>query len=65
MRPLYEFLGLTVGVVVGVLWLVWPFLLNSLLYFPSRHLSVKPADIGLDARDVTFETEDGETRDAA
>jgi fermentation-respiration switch protein FrsA (DUF1100 family) len=40
---------------------VWPFLLNSLLYFPSRPLLARPADVGLEARDVSFETVDGET----
>lgn len=40
---------------------MWPFLLNSLLYFPSRQFLAQPADLGLDAEDVVFETEDGET----
>jgi fermentation-respiration switch protein FrsA (DUF1100 family) len=56
LRPL-----VSVGVVLGVLWLVWPFLLNSLLYFPSRAILARPADVGLEATDVVFETEDGET----
>jgi fermentation-respiration switch protein FrsA (DUF1100 family) len=57
-------LFVSVGVVLGVLWLVWPFLLNSLLYFPSRHVLAEPADVGLRAEDVAFETEDGETLQA-
>jgi len=36
------------------------FLVNSLLYFPSRSLSVSPAVVGLVARDVEIPTEDGE-----
>jgi len=50
----------SLGVVVGVLWLVWPLLLNSLLYFPSRQILARPADVGLEAKNVVFETEDGE-----
>jgi len=49
------------GLVLGVLWLMMPFLLNSLLYFPSRPLLAQPADVGLEAADVAFETGDGET----
>lgn len=37
-----------------------PFLLNSLLYFPSRHFFLEPKALGLHPTDVTFETEDGE-----
>lgn len=51
----------SVGVVLGGLWLMMPFLLNSLLYFPSRHLFAQPGEVGLEAEDVVFETEDGET----
>ena len=40
---------------------MWPFLLNSLLYFPSSHVFGEPSDVGLSAEDVVFETEDGET----
>ncbi len=46
--------------VLGVLWLMWPFLLNSLLYFPSRQFFSEPKAIGLDPLDVEIETEDGE-----
>lgn len=46
--------------ILGVLWLMLPFLLNSLLYFPSRQLFAEPAAYGLQARDVVFETEDSE-----
>jgi fermentation-respiration switch protein FrsA (DUF1100 family) len=46
---------------LGVLWIMMPFLLNTLLYFPSRHFFAVPAELGLEAEDVTFETEDGET----
>jgi fermentation-respiration switch protein FrsA (DUF1100 family) len=46
---------------LGVLWLMMPFLLNSLLYFPSRGFFAEPAELGLDAKDVVFETEDSET----
>lgn len=49
------------GLVVGVLWVMWPFLLNSLLYFPSGQFFAHPADLGLAAEDVVIETEDGET----
>ena len=51
----------SVGLVLGVLGLMMPFLLNSLLYFPSRQFFAQPADLGLEAEDVVFETEDGET----
>jgi len=47
--------------ILGVLWIMLPFLLNSLLYFPSRQFFAEPAAFGLEARDVAFETEDGET----
>ncbi|MCG6928211.1 MAG: alpha/beta hydrolase [Acidobacteria bacterium] len=47
--------------ILGVLWIMLPFLLNSLLYFPSRQFFAGPAAFGLEARDVVFETEDGET----
>ena len=56
LRPL-----VLVAAALGVLWVMWPFLLNSLLYFPSSHLFAEPSDVGLTAEDVTFETEDGET----
>ena len=56
LRPL-----VLVAAALGVLWVMWPFLLNSLLYFPSSHLFAEPSDVGLSAEDVTFETEDGET----
>jgi fermentation-respiration switch protein FrsA (DUF1100 family) len=36
------------------------FLLNSLLYFPSRALAQTPADAGLAFADVAIETDDGE-----
>jgi len=45
---------------LGGLWLMVPFLLNSLLFFPSRSLSVSPAAAGLVAQDVEVSTEDGE-----
>jgi uncharacterized protein len=35
-------------------------LLNSLLYFPSGQFLETPADAGLDFRDLTMETDDGE-----
>ena len=34
--------------------------LNSLLYFPSREIYETPAAVGLDFRELTIETEDGE-----
>jgi fermentation-respiration switch protein FrsA (DUF1100 family) len=49
------------GFILGVLWIMLPFLLNSLLYFPSRQFYADPAAFGLEARDVVMETEDGET----
>ena len=36
-------------------------LLNSLLYFPTRAIEQTPADFGLAYRDLTFETDDGES----
>jgi len=39
---------------------VWPYLINSLLYFPSRHVAVEPGARGLTAVDVGFETSDGQ-----
>ncbi len=36
-------------------------LLNSLLYFPTRAIEQTPADFGLAYRDLTLETEDGES----
>jgi fermentation-respiration switch protein FrsA (DUF1100 family) len=47
--------------ILGVLWIMLPFLLNSLLYFPSRQFFADPPAFGLEARDVVFDTEDGET----
>jgi pimeloyl-ACP methyl ester carboxylesterase len=44
----------------GVLWIMMPFLLNSLLYFPSRHFFLEPTALGLHPTDVAFDTEDGE-----
>jgi pimeloyl-ACP methyl ester carboxylesterase len=35
-------------------------LLNSLLYFPERELTQRPSDVGLVAREVRLETDDGE-----
>ncbi len=35
-------------------------LLNSLLYFPARGFEATPADVGLDCRELTIETDDGE-----
>ena len=49
------------AVVLGVLWLMWPFLLNSLLYFPSGPVLTRPSDLDLEAEDVVFPTADGET----
>jgi len=51
----------SLGLVLGVLWIMLPFLLNSLLYFPSRQFFADPAALDLDAKDVLFETEDRET----
>jgi len=45
---------------LGVLWLMIPFLLNSLLYFPSKQILFEPSALGLDSLDVEIETEDGE-----
>jgi len=45
---------------LGLLWLMVPFLLNALLYFPSRGFAFVPGDLGLDAVDLVIETEDGE-----
>jgi hypothetical protein len=45
---------------LGVLWLMMPFLLNSLLYFPSKQILFEPGAVGLDSLDVEIETEDGE-----
>jgi alpha-beta hydrolase superfamily lysophospholipase len=50
----------SVALVLGVLWIMMPFLLNSLLYFPSRHFFLEPTALGLHPTDVAFETEDGE-----
>jgi pimeloyl-ACP methyl ester carboxylesterase len=50
----------SVALVLGVLWIMMPFLLNSLLYFPSRHFFLEPGALGLHPTDVAFETEDGE-----
>jgi len=35
-------------------------LLNSLLYFPTRKLAAKPADLGLEAEELGIETDDDE-----
>jgi fermentation-respiration switch protein FrsA (DUF1100 family) len=51
----------SLALILGVLWIMMPFLLNSLLYFPSGRFFAEPAELGLDAKDVVFETEDGET----
>jgi fermentation-respiration switch protein FrsA (DUF1100 family) len=45
---------------VGVLWVMMPFLLNSLLYFPSKQILFEPSALGLDSLDVEIQTEDGE-----
>jgi fermentation-respiration switch protein FrsA (DUF1100 family) len=37
-----------------------PFLMNSLLYFPSRAIEQTPGDAGLSFKDVEIPTEDGE-----
>ena len=37
-----------------------PFLLNSLLYFPSKQILFEPTAVGLDSLDVEIQTEDGE-----
>lgn len=50
----------SVTLVLGVLWILMPFLLNSLLYFPSRHAFLEPGELGLHPSDVQFETDDGE-----
>ena len=55
LRPLAS-----VALILGVLWIMMPFLLNSLLYFPSGHFFLEPGELGLHPTDVTFETEDGE-----
>ena len=52
--------GLSLVLALGVVWLMLPFLLNSLLYFPSRQLYGEPGALGLEATDVLIETEDGE-----
>ena len=39
---------------LGGLWLMMPFLLNTLLYFPSRHFYLEPAALGLQPANVTF-----------
>lgn len=36
------------------------FLLNSLLYFPSRHIALEPDAVGLSSTEVHIQTEDGE-----
>ena len=51
----------SVAFILGVLWIMLPFLLNSLLYFPSRQFYGQPSSFGLEDRDVVFETRDGET----
>jgi fermentation-respiration switch protein FrsA (DUF1100 family) len=51
----------SVAFVLGVLWVMVPFLLNSLLYFPSRQFILEPGEFGLHPSEVRFETEDGET----
>jgi fermentation-respiration switch protein FrsA (DUF1100 family) len=51
----------SVAFILGVLWIMLPFLLNSLLYFPSRQYYGQPSSFGLEAREVVFETGDGET----
>lgn len=38
-----------------------PFLLNSLLYFPSRHVAYEPSALGMDATDLEIRTGDRET----
>jgi pimeloyl-ACP methyl ester carboxylesterase len=50
----------SLGLGLGVLWVMMPFLLNSLLYFPSRHFFLEPGALDLHPTDVVFETEDGE-----
>jgi fermentation-respiration switch protein FrsA (DUF1100 family) len=49
-----------VALALGALAMVMPFLLNSLLFFPSRPLAFSPAAVGLVARDVEIPTADGE-----
>jgi fermentation-respiration switch protein FrsA (DUF1100 family) len=51
---------LAAALAVGALGLMVPFLLNSLLYFPSRSFALRPSDVGLVARDVEIPTADGE-----
>ena len=50
----------SVALILGVLWIMMPFLLNSLLYFPSGHFFLDAGELGLHPTEVTFETEDGE-----
>jgi fermentation-respiration switch protein FrsA (DUF1100 family) len=48
------------GLAFGALGLMVPFLLNSLLFFPSRSSVLSPAAVGLSARDLEIPTADGE-----
>lgn len=46
--------------ILGTVALVIPFLLNSLMYFPSRLIDYTPGEAGLAFEDVEIPTEDGE-----